>query len=365
MIRLKWIHHIHGVLFVLLLLSGLFLYFPTTRTWFNELRFPLVPFHIWTSILYATVILFSLRSVFKYVKNKPYIKFYNVGFNVTFIFIWIVTGVVMYFHTYFPPEMTNIAVYLHGLFTFLFIPWLLVHTIGHLFKLHLPWPKWWKRKAPVPESIAENKLNRRDFIKFTSLGVLFLFIGGAIKWFQPILNITDPNARRGYFRIYNVTSDYPTYEDTEWTFTVSGLVNNQKTFTMEDMQQLPTHTIVDDFHCVTGWSVLNVEMKGVLVNDIFTEYNISPEGPYVTAYSGDKVYYDTFTVSQLLDEGAMLVFQFDGEKLVHSQGFPCRLYHPKMYGYKSVKWIERLEFTNHRAKGYWQTWGGYDLDGYL
>lgn len=218
----------------------------------------------------------------------------------------------------------------------------------------------------LPSTVSENRLERRDFIRFTLLGVLFLFIGSGIKWIQPILNVAgDENKRRGYFRIYNVTSDYPRYEDSSWSFTVDGEVDESLTLTMNDLLRLPVISIVDDFHCVTGWSVRNVEMKGVLVKDLFEKHNLTPRTAFATAYSGDQVYYDSFTLPQLIDEGAMLVFEFDGQELVNPQGYPCRLFHPGMYGYKSVKWIERLEFTTERRRGYWQVMGDYDLDGYL
>ncbi|MBU9712821.1 molybdopterin-dependent oxidoreductase [Evansella tamaricis] len=366
MVRLKWIHHLHGFIFVLLLLSGLFLYFPQTRTWFNEQQFPLVPFHIWISFLYVLVVFFSLKSVLNHLKRKPYIKYFNIWLNLIFIAIWIVSGMIMYFQIHFPVEIRNLAVSVHGLVTFLILPWVIIHTVGHLIGVKLPWPNWWRGKDPVPQTITENNLERRDFIKFTTIGILFLFIGAGVKWFQPILDVAETgNKRRGYFRIYNVTSDYPKYENEEWSLTIDGLVDQPTILKMEEMESLPSLTIIDDFHCVTGWSVLNVEMKGILVKDIFDAYGITPNSSYVTAYSGDNVYFDTFTLSQLLDEGAMLVFQFDGEKLVHSQGYPCRLYHPLMYGYKSVKWIDRLELTKNRGRGYWQMRGGYDLDGYL
>lgn len=366
MIRLNWIHHVHGFLFVLLLSSGLFLYFPQTRTWFNELHFPLVSFHLWVSFIYAVVIIFSLKSVFLHIINKPYLKSFNVWFNVSFIIVWVLSGLIMYFQASVPVSISNIAVSVHSWFTFLFLPWVLFHSVGHLIAKNIPWPSWWRGKTQVPEVIAENHLERRDFVKFTTLGVLFIFIGAGIKWILPILDLEDPtDKRRGYFRIYNVTSEYPRYEESAWSFTIDGLVKNPITLNMNDMIRLPSLTIVDDFHCVTGWSVRNVEMKGILLKDIFEAHQITPLSSYATAFSGDKAYFDSFRLSQLADEGMMLVFEFDGLQLVTPQGYPCRLYHPRMYGYKSVKWIERLEFTEKRVQGYWQMRGDYDLDGYL
>lgn len=283
-----------------------------------------------------------------------------------FASLWIFSGATMYFQSSLPIVIRNNAVIIHDWCTFLFIPWVLTHSIGHFLHIRISWPKWWRTKAPLPDALQENSLQRRDFLKFFGIGILFVAIGGYIKWFLPTLSISsNEDKRRGYFRIYNVTDDFPRYEDTDWSLTINGSVNQTTVLTMDDVPLFPETTIVDDFHCVTGWSVHGVELKGVLLKDVFDHLGLTTSGKYVTAYSGDQTYYDSFTTSQILDEGAMLVFEMDGQVLKKTQGYPCRLYHPSMYGYKSVKWLSQLEFSKERELGYWQKSGGYDLNGYL
>lgn len=364
MFYLKWIHHIHGVLFFLLFFSGLLLYFSSTRTWFNQLGFPLVYFHLIVSVFYASVVFIRIRSIIHYMAKKPYIKKFNVTFNFTFFVFWLISGLLMYFQAYMPIVVRNAAVFIHDWSTFLFIPWVFIHVVGHLFHITLPWPNWWGRKAPLPLVIEENRLERREFVQFFVVSSLFVLIGGWIRWFIPTFETTE-NKRRGYFRIYNITDNYPRYKDKDWSLTIDGLVNEPITLTMEDLHKVRWTTIVDDFHCVTGWSVLGVEMKGIKITDLFETYGIESQSDYVTAYSGDQIYFDSFTTTQLFDEESILVFEFDGQPLKHVQGYPCRLFHPEMYAYKSVKWLDRLEFTEVRTTGYWQESGGYDLNGYL
>ncbi|HYK73497.1 MAG TPA: molybdopterin-dependent oxidoreductase, partial [Pseudoneobacillus sp.] len=197
-------------------------------------------------------------------------------------------------------------------------------------------------------------------------GIFSMAIGGSVRWLSPILSIpNDLPKRKGYFRIYNVTNNIPRYEKENWSLTIDGLVNQSSIVKLEDVPRFPQTTIITDFHCVTGWSVRSVEMKGVLLKDLFNTLQLNTTGQYATAYSGDQLYFDSFTVEQLLNEEALLVFELDGQPLKHVQGFPCRLYHPSLYGYKSVKWLERLEFTKERKIGYWQQSGGYDVNGYL
>lgn len=364
--RLIYLHFAHAFTFFLLLASGLSLYIPAARTWFNQLRFPLVQVHLVFSCFYIVIVIISLWFIFSYLLNKPLLKKFNVWLTLTFASLWMLSGVIMYFQTYMPVGVRNLAVIIHDWSTFLFIPWALTHSIGHLLKIRISWPKWWRAKAPVPEVITENRPERRDVVKFLTVGSLFIIFGGLTRWFLPILSIPSEEVRRrGYFRIYNITNDFPRYESNDWALKIDGLVNSIETINQSDLPRFPSTTIVDDFHCVTGWSVRGVEMKGILVKDLLEELNIVPSGKFVTAYSGDKEYFDSFTISQLLEEEALLVYEIDGLPLKNVQGYPCRLYHPSMYGYKSVKWIERLEFTEDRKLGYWQQSGGYDIDGYL
>lgn len=364
--KLTLLHFSHALTFSLLLFSGLFLYMPNARTWFNQLQFPLVTFHIITAFFYFVILLVSLSFALKYLLNKPLLKKYNVLLSYLFGILWITSGIIMYFQSYLPVPVRNLAVIIHDWGTFLFIPWALTHSIGHYFQIQISWPNWWRAKAPLPTALEENRLKRRDFVKFLAIGTIFVAFGGWIRWLSPILSIpSDGPKRKGYFRIYNVTNKLPNFDNSNWTLTIDGLVNQSISFKLADVPRYPTTTIVTDFHCVTGWSVRGVEMKGILMKDLFSVLKLSPTGKFVTAYSGDKTYFDSFTIDQIVSEEALLVFELDGQPLKKVQGYPCRLYLPSMYGYKSVKWLERLEFTEERKIGYWQQSGGYDIDGYL
>jgi DMSO/TMAO reductase YedYZ molybdopterin-dependent catalytic subunit len=55
----------------------------------------------------------------------------------------------------------------------------------------------------------------------------------------------------------------------------------------------------------------------------------------------------------------------DGEPLSHGHGFPARVVMPRMYGYKSVKWVTRIEArTTDDEYGYWER-NGYDKDAWI
>jgi DMSO/TMAO reductase YedYZ molybdopterin-dependent catalytic subunit len=60
----------------------------------------------------------------------------------------------------------------------------------------------------------------------------------------------------------------------------------------------------------------------------------------------------------------MLVCEMDGAPLTRAHGAPVRVVMPKMYGYKGVKWVQRLHLVAEPTTGYWEAYG-YDPDGWV
>ena len=60
----------------------------------------------------------------------------------------------------------------------------------------------------------------------------------------------------------------------------------------------------------------------------------------------------------MLDDDVLLAYGHDldtpGEFLDPEHGGPLRLVVPKIYAYKSTKWLRRLDFTATWERGYWE-----------
>ena len=59
-------------------------------------------------------------------------------------------------------------------------------------------------------------------------------------------------------------------------------------------------------------------------------------------------------------EDALLAVKHDGEDLPPEHGGPCRLVLPKLYFWKSAKWIRSFEFLDVNAPGFWEV-NGYHM----
>ena len=75
--------------------------------------------------------------------------------------------------------------------------------------------------------------------------------------------------------------------------------------------------------------------------------------------SAEKPYDDYLDLRQVALADVMLAYEMDGKPLRREHGAPVRVVIPEMYGYKNVKWVERIEVVARPGTGYWEQ-RGYD-----
>jgi DMSO/TMAO reductase YedYZ molybdopterin-dependent catalytic subunit len=140
----------------------------------------------------------------------------------------------------------------------------------------------------------------------------------------------------------------------EWTFSLIGEVDKLKNWTWEEFQKLPSETITQDIHCVTGWSKLDTVWQGVSVDTLLEGVDTSAE--YVMAFS-DGGYTTNLPLEDLTGGRAWIVFNFDGAPLEKEHGGPARLLVPHLYFWKSAKWVRGFRLMDKDEPGFWETFG--------
>jgi DMSO/TMAO reductase YedYZ molybdopterin-dependent catalytic subunit len=145
----------------------------------------------------------------------------------------------------------------------------------------------------------------------------------------------------------------------EWTFSIIGEIDKLKHWTWEEFQKLPSETITEDIHCVTGWSKLDTVWEGVSVDTLLEGVDTSAE--YVMAFS-DGGYTTNVSLEDLTGGRAWIVFNYDGAPLEKEHGGPARLLVPHLYFWKSAKWVRGLELMDKDEPGFWETYG-YHMHG--
>jgi DMSO/TMAO reductase YedYZ molybdopterin-dependent catalytic subunit len=218
-------------------------------------------------------------------------------------------------------------------------------------------------EAVVPPAPHETRHSRRRFLLITGavvagfVGVLALFrslwgsgadvSGGAAQSVENLFSSFPVNS----------VEHVPTKTWNDWTLKVDGLVDKPLTLDAAAWQALPRFDETVDFHCVEGWSVSDLKWGGVTPAAILQQAQARPEGAYVVfhAYTGE--YVDSLPIGLAKDPQTVLADTMDGAPLPAKHGGPLRLVVPKQLGYKSVKWVTRIEVTDKPVEGYWEQRG--------
>ncbi|HKE72080.1 MAG TPA: molybdopterin-dependent oxidoreductase, partial [Acidimicrobiales bacterium] len=119
-----------------------------------------------------------------------------------------------------------------------------------------------------------------------------------------------------------------------------------------------------DFQCVTGWRVEDVHWTGVRLADLLDEAGVAKGAKALRLFSFDGAYTESLTMDQARRRDVIAAYDMLGGPVTHAHGGPVRLYVAPMYGYKSLKWLDRIEVVDEVVPGYWERLG-YDVDGWV
>jgi len=129
-----------------------------------------------------------------------------------------------------------------------------------------------------------------------------------------------------------------------------------------DITRLPRHDLVTQFKCIEGWSQI-VHFAGVRMADFLDLYPPAPidgkDPLYVYMETPDGDYYCGYDMHAMQHPQTLLVTEMMGQPLTQFHGAPLRLHMPTKYGYKQIKRIGLIAYTNDRPDDYW-TKLGYD-----
>ena len=229
---------------------------------------------------------------------------------------------------------------------------------------------------PVPretprENVGARRLGRAGFIGVVGAGVATLFYGKAIsrltsKVTNPVSDATGLTrlVPSGGWRIYTVADTMPRFDPATWKLRIDGLVERPVEIDHAQLLSLPRANQVSTFHCVTGWIVRNVHWGGVRFHDLLALAKPLPQANALHFVSAEKPYEDYLDMRQVALSDVMLAYEMDGRPLPREHGAPVRVVIPEMYGYKNVKWVERIEVVAKPAAGYWEQ-RGYDVDAWV
>lgn len=145
-----------------------------------------------------------------------------------------------------------------------------------------------------------------------------------------------------------------------WALRVTGLVDPPLHFTLEDILALPATAQVSDIHCVTTWSMLDTHWRGVKITDLLAGTRILPTAHHVLVH-GERAWTTNLPLEELLQDDVLVAYEYEGSPLSDEHGGPVRLVVPRLYFWKSAKWMTEIEFRAEQKLGYWESVGYHEL----
>ena len=148
----------------------------------------------------------------------------------------------------------------------------------------------------------------------------------------------------------------PRFDPTKWDFRIVGQVEEPLRLTYEQFRALPQSVQVSDFHCVTTWSQLDNRWEGGKVADLLAHVRLKPQALFVILHC-DGGYTTNLPLSVFCDDDVMLAHRHNGRDLTPDHGWPLRAVVPKLYAWKSAKWLRAIEFSEVDQRGFWEVRG--------
>jgi DMSO/TMAO reductase YedYZ molybdopterin-dependent catalytic subunit len=158
-------------------------------------------------------------------------------------------------------------------------------------------------------------------------------------------------------------SGTPPIDMTKWRLDVFGLVEKELSLTLEELQALPQVKVFSDFHCVTRWSRLDNTWTGVSARTLLDAAGgAKPEAKFVSALGYDYGWTTNLPLADFLAEDVVVAWEHDGTPLSPEHGGPVRLIVPRLYAWKSAKWLGGIELLAEDKAGFWER-NGYHMHG--
>jgi DMSO/TMAO reductase YedYZ molybdopterin-dependent catalytic subunit len=153
----------------------------------------------------------------------------------------------------------------------------------------------------------------------------------------------------------------PRYAPGKWDFRCFGLIEAEQRWTLDELKSLPQAELTSDIHCVTTWSRLDARFRGARVRDLIAGLALKPEARFVLVHA-DPGYTTNLPLADLMTDDVLLATHEGGQPLSVEHGGPVRLVVPKLFFWKSAKWVRGFEFTDIDVPGFWER-AGYHMRG--
>jgi len=181
---------------------------------------------------------------------------------------------------------------------------------------------------------------------------------------------TDPRANSEEYRNLSA-ANFDTY-----SLKITGLVEQEKTYSLAELRNMPSRTQITRHDCVEGWSCI-AKWSGVPLGRLLDEAKVRPTAKFVVYHCYDSMggglsapepYYESSDLIDAYHPQTIAAYGLNNVALPVENGAPLRVRIERALGYKQAKYVHTIELVDSFAKfgmgkgGYWED-HGYDWYG--
>lgn len=196
------------------------------------------------------------------------------------------------------------------------------------------------------------------------LAVIMLILAGCVQQSEEVRRLASVEVREyegeqldsiASFRDNSIAG--PQYLNiSEYRLEVTGLVENNLSYTYDEVLEKQKYSKVVTLYCVEGWS-RNILWEGVLFKDLISEANVSDNASTAIFYAYDG-YSTALPIDYLIENDILLAYKQNNATLPPENGFPFQLVAEDKYGIKWIKWITKIELSDNESyRGFWESRG--------
>jgi DMSO/TMAO reductase YedYZ molybdopterin-dependent catalytic subunit len=157
------------------------------------------------------------------------------------------------------------------------------------------------------------------------------------------------------YNAYYPEDEAPEVDKEDYEFEVGGLVDNKKSWTLDELYALPQETQITRLVCVEGWSAIG-KWTGTPLRDFLKRVGADTRAKYVWFRCAEG-YSTSIDMATALHPQTQMTFRFDGKILPRAYGFPMKIRIPTKLGFKNPKYVVEMAVINNWNPGYWEEQG--------
>ena len=205
------------------------------------------------------------------------------------------------------------------------------------------------------------KLSSVKYLVYAGFIISVIMVGISMNMlvFNPVV---EENS--GYPDFITENSDYyvtrigsvPEINEETYSLTISGLVENKTSFSLQELRELEMVEIPLTIECIgnfpNGRQISTAMWKGFVLNDLLNSLGIHENATGVRYLAADG-YYASHTLEQVRDNGIIGAIYMNGVPIPPLQGFPLRILIPGYYGVKQPAWVISIEVIDRPLEDFW------------